>query len=90
MSTTGATGQMMKANKPVETPGALTSTRPVEAPDVTAEVQPTSQDLPYNFAVSAPEVQTPGPASQSTATTKNRSLSLIGVAAPSDEPVSDD
>ena len=89
-STTGATGQMMKATQPFEAPGALTSTRPFEAPCVTAEVQPTSQDVPYDFAVSGPEVQPPGPASQSTATTKNRSLSLTGVVAPSDEPVSDE
>ena len=57
---------------------------------MTAEVQPTSQDVPYDFTVSGPEVQPPGPASQPTATTKNQSLSLTGVAAPSDEPVSDE
>ena len=86
---------MKEATQPVESPGALTSTRPVKAPNVTAEVQPTSQDVTYNIAVSGPEVQPPISASQiltgqPPTTTKNRPLSVTGATAPSDEPVSDE
>ena len=62
---------------------------------MTAEVQPTSQDVTYNIAVSGPEVQPPGPAShiltgQPPTTSKNWPMSLTGANAPSDEPVSDE
>ena len=93
-SQTSTSGLMMKATQPVEAPGALTATRPV--------------DVTYYVAVSGPEVQPPGPASQilpgtsgrlevqppgptcQPATTTNRSTSLNSVPAPSDEPVSDE
>ena len=80
-STSGATGQMMKATQPV---------------------------VPYYVAVSGPEIQPPGPASQilpgtsgrlevqppgptgQPATTTNQSTSLTGVPVPSYELVSDE
>ena len=61
ISTAGASGKK-KATQPVETPSALPTTRPVEAPGATGEFQPTSQDVRPPAAVSAsgrPEVQPP-------------------------------
>ena len=89
--TAGASGKK-KATQPVEAPGAFPAIRPVEAPGATGEFQPTSQDVRPPAAVSAsgrPEVEPPGPTAQ-LAFAANRYISLTGVPASQDEPVSNE
>ena len=62
---TSATGhlEVKKATQPVEAPGTLTATWPVEAPSAFAEVQLTGQDASPVAAADRPEIQPLGPAS---------------------------
>ena len=53
---------MKKATQPVEDFGAVTATRPVEAPSASAKVQLTGQDASPITAADRPEVQPPCPA----------------------------
>ena len=69
---TGDIGQK-KETQPVEAPGALIATQPVEATCVSAVMQPTSKDATLQIAADRPEVQPPDPASQTCSTASGQS-----------------
>ena len=72
--TTSATGQMKKK----------TATQSAEAPGVSTEMQPTSQDATYSVA-SRSEVQPPDPNGQPVPALKKQAISFAATTAPSDK-----
>ena len=78
--------EVKKATQPVEVPGAVLATRPVEAPCDALMTGLTDQEASLPADVVRPEVQPPSPANQPAPVSKQSTTSLSGSAAPVEEP----
>ena len=81
--------EVERVTQPVQVPGAVLATRPVEAPSAAPVTYTTSQETELPAVVYRPEVQPPGPAAQPSTTAKQISTSHSSSVVPVEEPAAE-